>query len=60
ATIPEDHERIRQSGSGMSAWQTGASVKSLKPNWEKIKINQMYIGNKAKFDQNSEFAQELI
>ncbi|CAF1434291.1 unnamed protein product [Didymodactylos carnosus] len=57
-TTPEDHEKVRKSGCGADVWRVGSHVK-IKPNWESIKVNQMYLGNKAKFEQNEHIAKQL-
>ncbi|CAF1482764.1 unnamed protein product, partial [Didymodactylos carnosus] len=59
ATTPEDHERVRQAGSGVAVWSAGLRVNPLRSDWESIKVEQMYIGNKAKFEQNPRWANIL-
>lgn len=57
-TTKEEHEYVRKSGPGMEAWGAGANVK-LRKDWESVKVNEMYIGNKAKFEQNPELLKKL-
>jgi len=59
ATNIEDREKIRFSGVGLSCWVLGAKIKKKK-DWEMIKIEEMYKGNKAKFEQNPDLAEKLI
>ena len=57
-TTKEEHEMVRNSGPGIFAWDAGSTVK-LRENWESDKVNEMYKGNKAKFDQNPDLAKLL-
>ena len=57
-TTKEEHELVRKSGPGIKAWNAGSKVK-LRENWDAIKVNEMYIGNKAKFDQNPDLSKLL-
>lgn len=54
----EDHEKVRNSGSGLSCWVAGGQVK-LRSDWESVKVREMYIGNKAKIEQNPDFTKAL-
>jgi ribA/ribD-fused uncharacterized protein len=58
ATNEEDFEKIRKSGPGMECYSLGGKIE-LRSDWEKVKVEVMYIGNKAKFEQNKKFAKEL-
>ncbi|CAF1166486.1 unnamed protein product [Didymodactylos carnosus] len=58
ATNPQDHDRVRQSGCGADVWMAGSGIK-LRPDWESVKVQVMYEGNKAKFDQNPNYAEQL-
>ena len=55
----EERELIRKSGPGLSCWEAGNKIK-LRDDWEKVKVFEMYKGNKAKFEQNPELAEKLI
>ena len=54
----DEQEVVRASGPGLSCWDEGNRVK-LRPDWESVKVREMYIGNKAKFEQNTEFSKAL-
>ena len=55
----DDRELVRFSGCGDGCWAAGNKVK-LRKDWEEVKVNEMYKGNKAKFEQNPELANALI
>ena len=60
ANKKEDQEYVRKEGStGLKAWSLGNSVE-IRPDWEEIKVEAMYQGNKAKFEQNKKFIDQLI
>ena len=60
ANKKEDKEFVRKEGStGMKAWNLGNSVE-IRPDWDAIRVEVMYQGNKAKFEQNKSFIEELI
>ncbi|CAF1065165.1 unnamed protein product [Didymodactylos carnosus] len=59
ATNAHDHEIVRRSGSGMDCWLAGAQI-DLRPDWEQVKVREMYVGNKAKFEQNFDFGKQLV
>lgn len=56
---PAEKEKVRNSGCGCDVWQAGSRVQ-LRSDWEKMKVREMYIGNKAKFEQNPKMAAKLI
>mmetsp|Transcript_11342 Transcript_11342/g.18996 ORF Transcript_11342/g.18996 Transcript_11342/m.18996 type:complete len:191 (-) Transcript_11342:226-798(-) len=54
-------EAIRQTPSGMKAWQMGQSRRAaLRPDFEEVKASLMYRGVAAKFVQYPAFAAELL
>lgn len=60
ANKKEDKEFVRKEGStGIKAWELGNSVE-IRPDWEEIKVEIMYLGNKAKFEQNKSLIEQLI
>jgi predicted NAD-dependent protein-ADP-ribosyltransferase YbiA (DUF1768 family) len=54
----EDFTIIYNSGAGISCWNAGSKIK-LRNDWEKVKVEVMYTGNKAKIEQNPEFMKKL-
>lgn len=59
ATCFEDREMVRKEGkNGLSAYSLGGKIK-LRPDWEEVKVDEMYKGNFAKFEQNKEFVEKL-
>ncbi|CAF1468845.1 unnamed protein product [Didymodactylos carnosus] len=59
-TTTEAREKVRNSGPGAACYMAGSYVHPLRPDWESVKVQVMYDGNKAKFEQNSEFAKALM
>eukprot|EP01080_Neovahlkampfia_damariscottae_P010305 gene10305-2722_t len=57
-TTKEEFEFVRNSGCGSDVWMAGSKVK-LRNDWESVKVNIMYEGNKAKFEQNPDFIKQL-
>lgn len=57
-TNKEDHEYIRSVGPGMESWAAGNEVE-LRKDWESVKVKEMYIGNKARFEQHPDLAKKL-
>jgi predicted NAD-dependent protein-ADP-ribosyltransferase YbiA (DUF1768 family) len=57
-TNKEQFEYIYKSGPGVTAWKAGADV-TIRDDWEEVKVDVMYEGNKAKFEQNPELAKKL-
>ena len=55
----EDREKILQSGPGNSCRLAGQTIQ-LRPDWESVKIEEMYKGNLAKFQQNDPLRKALI
>jgi len=54
-----DRERVRLSGCGMDVYKAGRIV-FLRPDWEIVKVREMYIGNRAKFEQNPNLSSLLL
>jgi ribA/ribD-fused uncharacterized protein len=54
----EDFEKILNAKTGMESWVHGNNVK-LRKDWETVKVEIMYEGNKAKFGQNQDLAKIL-
>jgi predicted NAD-dependent protein-ADP-ribosyltransferase YbiA (DUF1768 family) len=52
-TNEKDFNKVLNSGPGMLAWDAGNRIK-LRHDWELVKVKAMYLGNKAKIEQNSE------
>ena len=58
-TNDADRDMILKSGAGTSAWAAGQRVK-IRSDWESIKVEEMYQGNRAKFEQNEDLRTELL
>lgn len=58
-TNAADRDMILKSGTGNSAWAAGQRVQ-IRDDWEAIKVEEMYKGNLAKFEQNPELRNALI
>ncbi|CAF1422439.1 unnamed protein product [Adineta ricciae] len=58
-TNQADRDMVLRSGPGTSAWAAGQRVK-IRDDWESIKVDAMYTGNLAKFQQNDELRQALL
>ena len=58
ATNQKDFEKVRNGGVGSDVWMLASSI-TLRPDWEEIKVEEMYKGNKAKFDQHPDMAKDL-
>jgi hypothetical protein len=58
-TNKEDFEKIRTSGSGADCWAAAQYIK-LRDDWEEVKVQIMYDGNKAKFEQHPDLVKALI
>lgn len=58
ATNKADHEKVRLSGTGGDVWAAGSRIK-LRADWEMVKVREMYIGNRAKFEQHPDFVKSL-
>jgi ribA/ribD-fused uncharacterized protein len=56
---PEDQKKVLESKSAIKSWEEGSQVK-LRPDWEKVKVQIMYDGNFAKFNQNTDLAEKLV
>lgn len=59
ATNDADREMILKSGAGISAWAAGQKVK-IRSDWEAVKVEEMYRGNRAKFEQNDDLRAKLL
>lgn len=59
ATNDVDRQRVLGSGTGMSAWQAGQNI-AIRADWEAVKVQEMYNGNRAKFEQNEALRQALV
>ena len=59
ATNDHDRERILKSGTGITAWEAGQHIK-IRDDWDQVKVQEMYNGNRAKFEQNEEERQALM
>jgi predicted NAD-dependent protein-ADP-ribosyltransferase YbiA (DUF1768 family) len=59
ATNKEDFEIIRNSGPGESCWEAGTKIK-IREDWNKVKLDVMLEGSKAKISQNETFLKKLI
>jgi N-glycosidase YbiA len=53
-----ERQAILNKKSPLDAWVLGNQV-TLRPGWEKMKVNVMYEGNKARFEQNPEIIKSL-
>lgn len=64
AKFPDDtelRERIRQGGPGMESWKLGnATNVRPRPDWEEVKVDEMYRSNRAKFSQNPQLKNLLV
>jgi len=54
-----EQEKLLQCKTGMKSWVEGNKVK-LRPDWEEVKVNIMYEGNLARFQQNQEIREKLL
>lgn len=59
ATNDKDREIVRKSGSGVGAWTAGQNIK-CRSDWEEVKVEEMYQGNLAKFQQNDKLREDLL
>lgn len=55
----EERKKVLKSGPGMSAWSAGQRV-TVRDDWEAVKVEEMYKGNLAKFQQNKQASDALI
>ena len=58
-TNQADRDMVLKSGAGCSAWAAGQNVK-IRSDWELVKVDEMYKGNLAKFQQNEDLRNELL
>jgi ribA/ribD-fused uncharacterized protein len=55
----EEQEKILLCKSGIKSWVEGNRVK-LRSDWEEVKVQVMYEGNLARFQQNEDIQEKLI
>jgi ribA/ribD-fused uncharacterized protein len=55
----QDREKILNSGPGDACQLAGQTIQ-LRSDWESIKVNEMYNGNLAKFQQNDDLKKDLL
>jgi ribA/ribD-fused uncharacterized protein len=55
----QDREKILNSGPGDACQLAGQTIQ-LRSDWESIKVNEMYNGNLAKFQQNDDLEKDLL
>jgi predicted NAD-dependent protein-ADP-ribosyltransferase YbiA (DUF1768 family) len=58
-TDPAERDMVLKSGAGVSAWAAGNRVK-IRSDWELVKVDEMYKGNLAKFQQNEDLKNDLL
>ena len=58
-TNEKDRDKILNSGAGNSCRLAGQDVK-LRSDWESVKVDEMYKGNLAKFQQNEDLRKALL
>ena len=58
-TSERDKKAVLETTSGMDSWSVGHRVR-LRPDWEIVKVREMYTGNKARLTQHPEDAAPLI
>ena len=58
-TNQADRDMVLNSGAGESAWEAGQKIKA-RSDWKRIKVDEMYKGNLAKFQQNEDLRNKLI
>jgi N-glycosidase YbiA len=58
-TNQADRDMVLNSGAGCSAWAAGQKIK-IRSDWETVKVDEMYKGNLAKFQQNEDLRNKLI
>jgi hypothetical protein len=58
-TNQADRDMILRSGSGCGAWAAGQRV-AIRSDWELVKVEEMYRGNLAKFQQNEDLRNALL
>jgi hypothetical protein len=59
ATNDADRYMVLNSGSGCAAWAAGNKIK-IRSDWETVKVDEMYKGNLAKFQQNEDLRNALL
>ncbi len=55
----QDREKVLNSGPGEESELAGQTVQ-LRPDWESVKVDEMYKGNLAKFQQNDDLRKALV
>ncbi|CAF1196692.1 unnamed protein product [Rotaria magnacalcarata] len=58
-TNETDRNMVLNSGSGCSAWAAGQRIR-IRSDWESVKVDEMYKGNLAKFQQNEDLRNALL
>jgi len=58
-TNQADRDMILKSGAGCGAWAAGQRV-AIRSDWEAVKVDEMYRGNLAKFQQNEDLRNALL
>jgi len=58
-TNDADREMVLKSGCGVGAWSAGQKIK-IRSDWEKVKVEEMYVGNLAKYQQNEDLREQLL
>ncbi len=58
-TNQTDRDMVLKSGAGFSAWAAGQKIK-IRSDWELVKVDEMYKGNLAKFQQNENLKNDLL
>ena len=56
--IPKDNET--DSAFGMRAWKNGQKNRKIRPDWEQVKVEAMFIVNCAKYLYNKDACMELV
>ena len=59
ATNDADRDLVLKSGPGLEAWEAGQQIQ-VRSDWQKVKVDEMYKGNVAKFQQNQDLRNALL
>uniref|UniRef100_A0A7S1F550 NADAR domain-containing protein n=1 Tax=Noctiluca scintillans TaxID=2966 RepID=A0A7S1F550_NOCSC len=57
-TLPYADEKA--SGHGMRVWSQGQRYANVRKDWDAVKVEVMYLANRAKYAQNPDFQEELL
>lgn len=60
AIWPTDAEEIRRAARPWTAMRMGRLLKMIRPNWERVKVEVMFKGLRAKFGQNLDLKEKLL